>query len=193
MRLMNDILMIIAIAFGLAMDCLAVSLCIGSSPFPKNIRSIFRVSFHFGLFQGGMTLLGWLLGSTVVKLIAQFDHWLALLLLAWVGGRMIYEGIAQSEQQTKENCEDPTRGSTLVMLSVATSIDALGVGLSLALLKVNVTYASLIIGLVSLLLSIAGLLSGKQLGARFGKNVEIFGGMLLIFIGLRIVATHLLV
>ena len=93
-----------------------------------------------------MTLLGWLLGSTVVTLISGFDHWIAMLLLAWVGGRMILEGISNRAEKPVEDCSDPTRGSSLVMLSVATSIDALGVGLSLALLKVNVIAASLVIG-----------------------------------------------
>ncbi len=94
--------MLLVIAFGLAMDCFAASLGIGASPSPCTPRSIFRLSFHFGLFQGGMTLLRWLLGSTMVNLIAGFDHWIAILLLAM------------------EECSGPTRGSSLVMLSVAT-------------------------------------------------------------------------
>jgi putative Mn2+ efflux pump MntP len=189
---MTDFWMILIIAIGLAMDCFAVSLCIGASPAPQNHRSIFRVSFHFGLFQGGMTLLGWLLGSTVVNLIANFDHWIAMALLGWIGGRMIYEGLSKDDSSPIKACDDPTRGSSLVMLSVATSIDALGVGLSLALLKVNVWGASIIIGLVSLIVSIVGLLGGKKLNQRFGKQVEVLGGLVLVLIGLRIVITHLL-
>ena len=178
------------IAFGLAMDCFAVSLGIGASPTPCTPRSIFRLSFHFGLFQGGMTLLGWLLGSTVVALISGFDHWIAMLLLAWVGGRMILEGISNRAEKPVEDCSDPTRGSSLVMLSVATSIDALGVGLSLALLKVNVIAASLVIGAVSLIVSVIGLLGGSRLSRRFGKNVEVLGGLVLIVIGIRILISH---
>lgn len=191
MNMMTDFWMLLIIAVGLAMDCFTVSLCIGSSPVPKNIRSIFRVSFHFGLFQGGMTLLGWLLGSTVVNLIAAYDHWIAMLLLAWVGGRMVYEGFSNKKGSPVEDCDDPSRGGTLVMLSVATSIDALGVGLSLALLNVDVVAASLLIGIVSLILSIVGLRGGKRLNQRFGKRVEVLGGLVLILIGLRIVFTHL--
>lgn len=187
---MTDFWMLLVIAFGLAMDCFAVSLGIGASPSPCTPRSIFRLSFHFGLFQGGMTLLGWLLGSTVVNLIADFDHWIAMLLLAWVGGRMLVEGISKHEEKPVEECNDPTRGSSLVMLSVATSIDALGVGLSLALLKMNVIAASLIIGAVSLIVSVVGLLGGSRLSRRFGKGVEVLGGLVLIAIGLRIVLTH---
>ena len=189
---MTDFWMLLVIAFGLAMDCFAVSLGIGASPTPCTPRSIFRLSFHFGLFQGGMTLLGWLLGSTVVNLIAGFDHWIAMLLLAWVGGRMILEGISNRAEKPVEECSDPTRGSSLVMLSVATSIDALGVGLSLALLKVNVIAASLVIGAVSLIVSVIGLLGGSRLSRRFGKSVEVLGGLVLIAIGLRIVITHTL-
>ena len=189
---MTDFWMILIIAIGLAMDCFAVSLCIGSSPSPQNRRTIFRVSFHFGLFQGGMTFLGWLLGSTVVNLIANYDHWIALALLAWIGGRMMMEGFSKDDSSPVRACDDPSRGSSLVMLSVATSIDALGVGLSLALLKINVIGASLVIGLVSLLVSVVGLLGGRKLNQRFGKRVEVFGGLVLIAIGLRILITHLM-
>ena len=189
---MSDFWLIFVIAVGLAMDCFTVSLCIGSSPAPKNFRSIFRVSFHFGLFQGGMALLGWLLGSSIVNLIANFDHWIALALLGWVGGHMVYEGLSKSKDTSVNNCDDPSRGGTLVMLSVATSIDALGIGLSLGLLDVDVISASILIGVVSLILSIVGLLSGKFLNKQFGKIVEVIGGSVLIFIGLRIVVTHLM-
>lgn len=189
---MADFWIILVIAVGLAMDCFTVALCIGSSSAPQNPRSIFRVSFHFGLFQGGMALLGWLLGSTVVNLIANFDHWIAMALLGWIGGRMVHEGFTNTNSLSVQECDDPTRGSTLVMLSIATSIDALGVGLSLALLKFDIVAASLIIGLISLLLSIVGLLGGKRLNQRFGKKVEVIGGLVLIFIGLRIVITHLI-
>jgi putative Mn2+ efflux pump MntP len=187
---MTDFWMLLMIAFGLAMDCFAVSLGIGASPSPCTPRSIFRLSFHFGLFQAGMTLLGWLLGSTVVNMIAGFDHWIAMLLLAWVGGRMVLEGFSRHEEKPVEECSDPTRGSSLIMLSVATSIDALGVGLSLALLKLNVIVASLLIGAVSLAMSVIGLLGGSRLSRRFGKSVEVLGGLVLIAIGLRIVLTH---
>jgi len=189
---MTDIWIMIVIAVGLAMDCFAVSLGIGASPSPCTPRSIFRLSFHFGLFQGGMTLLGWLLGSTVVNLIAGMDHWIAMALLAWVGGRMVLEGVSKRDEAAEIECNDPTRGGSLVMLSVATSIDALGVGLSFAVLKLNVLAASLLIGLVSLLLSIIGLLGGTRLGHRFGKNMEVLGGLVLIGIGLRIVIMHLM-
>jgi putative Mn2+ efflux pump MntP len=185
-----ELVTVLFIAVGVAMDVFAVSLGIGCAGQATTARAKFRLAFHFGLFQGGMTLLGWLLGSTVVNLIAGFDHWIAMLLLAWVGGRMVLEGLSRHEEKPVEECSDPTRGSSLVMLSVATSIDALGVGLSLALLKVNVLSASLLIGAVSLVVSVIGLLGGSRLSRRFGKSVEVLGGLVLIAIGVRIVLTH---
>ncbi len=171
------------------MDCFAVSLGIGTSSFEKSARSIFRLAFHFGFFQGLMAFLGWLAGSTIVNLISNFDHWLAFVLLAWVGIRMIREGAGKDEDQEAQR--DPSRGKMLMVLCVATSLDALAVGLSMAMLKVDILLSSLVIGLVSLLLSVIGLLAGSGLGTRFGKKMEILGGLILNFIGLRILFTHL--
>ncbi|MDO9545313.1 MAG: manganese efflux pump MntP family protein [Pelolinea sp.] len=190
MKKMNEFLILLLIAVGLAVDCFTVSLCIGSSPRPLTFRSVFRVSFHFGLFQGGMAFLGWLLGTSLVQLLANVDHWIALLLLAWVGGRMILEGVSAQRELPEESCEDRTRGSSLVMLSIATSIDSLGVGLSLAFMDANITSASLLIGIISLILSIAGLFGGRRIGQRFGKRAGVIGGLVLIIIGLRIVIAH---
>lgn len=177
------------IALGLAMDCFAVSLGIGTCPVKLNRRMIFRVIWHFGLFQGGMTLIGWLVGSTVVDLISNVDHWIAFSLLVWVGGRMIISGLKKGD----EDCysEDPTRGKSLVMLSVATSIDALAVGLSLAFMQVKIVESSLLIGVTSAVLSLIGLFLGDRLSQRFGKGMEVVGGAVLVFIGIRIVVTHL--
>ena len=181
---------IFLIAIGLAMDCFAVSLGVGTAGTATGPRPTFRLFFHFGLFQGGMTLLGWLAGKTVVTYIAGVDHWVAFGLLAFVGVRMIRGGLRKTGDEPA--IPDPSRGLTLVMLSVATSIDALAVGLSLALLEVNVFWSALLIGGVSAMLSLAGLLLGNQLGLRFGKSMEILGGIILIGIGLRVVITHLI-
>jgi putative Mn2+ efflux pump MntP len=180
------------IAVGLAMDCFAVSLGVGACPVEINRRSIFRVTWHFGLFQAGMTLIGWLAGSTVVDLISNFDHWIAFFLLAWVGGRMVISGI-KNGKNAEEDCvtDDPTRGKSLIMLSIATSIDALAVGLSLALVKVDILQSAVMIGAASMLLSVAGLFLGTRLSRRFGKNMEVLGGIVLIGIGLRILFSHL--
>jgi manganese efflux pump family protein len=180
---------IFLIAVGLAMDCFAVSLGVGTAGTAVGPRPTFRLFFHFGLFQAGMTLLGWLAGKTVVSYVANFDHWVAFGLLIFVGVRMIRGGLQPAEAAPA--LPDPSRGLTLVMLSIATSIDALAVGLSLALLSVNVFWAALLIGGVSAGLSLVGLLLGNQLGLRFGKSMEILGGVILIGIGLRVLITHL--
>jgi len=178
------------LAVSLAMDCFAVSLGIGSSPLSITFRRVSRIAFHFGFFQFAMSCLGWLLGSSVVNFISGFDHWLAFALLAWVGIHMIHEGLS-GERQVVES-EDPTRGRTLIMLSLATSIDSLGVGLSLALLQINIFTASLLIGLVSLVFSAVGMRLGNSLSEKFGERMEIAGGILLLLIGLRILVTHLM-
>jgi manganese efflux pump family protein len=171
-------------AIGLAMDCFAVSLGAGTSRTCSSPRAILRMAFHFGLFQGLMTLLGWLAGSTISQYIAAFDHWVVLALLGWVGVRMVRSGL---DPNCEAHCIDPSRGRMLVMLCVATSIDALAVGLSLAFLSINILSSSLIIGLVTLVLSAFGLLSGHLMGHHFGKRMEIFGGLLLFGIGLSVV------
>ncbi|MFZ2098500.1 MAG: manganese efflux pump MntP family protein [Anaerolineales bacterium] len=180
---------IFLIAIGLAMDCFAVSLGVGTARTAVGFHSTFRLFFHFGLFQGGMTLLGWLAGKTVVTYIASVDHWVAFLLLVFVGGRMLRGGLRKEGEHPA--IPNPSRGLTLVVLSVATSIDALAVGLSLALLSLNVFWTALLIGGVSALLSLLGLLLGNQLGSRFGKSMQILGGIILIGIGLRVLLTHL--
>lgn len=178
------------VAVGLAMDAFAVSLGIGTSGAADRPRPVFRLSFHMGLFQGLMTLLGWLAGITVAGLIAAFDHWIALALLAFVGARMVRSGLHPEEEAQKE---DPSRGGTLVMVCIAVSIDALAVGLGLGMVNSSILQPSLVIGLVTTALSLFGLLAGGRLGHRFGHRMEVLGGLLLILIGLRIVYQHLFV
>ena len=184
-----DLISLIFTGIGLAMDCFAVSLGIGAGNIVRTFRPIFRLSFHFGLFQGLMTLLGWLVGTTIASLIANVDHWIALVLLGWVGTRMIIEGLKPPDDNLRRT--DPSRGSTLVLLAVATSLDAMAVGLSLAIVKVNIWTSSLLIGGISLALSLTGLLIGNRLGTTFGRRMEIIGGLILNGIGLRILITHL--
>ncbi|MEJ5202051.1 MAG: manganese efflux pump MntP family protein, partial [Anaerolineales bacterium] len=150
--------------------------------------AIFRLAFHFGLFQSLMTTLGWLLGSTIVALIAAFDHWVAFVLLLYVGINMIRSGLKPDSQSFPS---DPSRGALLVMLSVATSLDALAVGLSLAMLRVSILFPTIVIGLTAAGLSLIGLLTGSRLGKTFGKRMEVAGGLTLVGIGTRILFTHL--
>jgi putative Mn2+ efflux pump MntP len=186
---MEDIIIIFIIAISLAMDCFAVSLGLGCASVPCNAQSIFRLAFHFGFFQGGMAWLGWFIGNTILPYIEAYDHWIAFLLLAWIGIRMIKDGIANKPEKV---VEDPTRGWTLIMLSIATSIDALGVGLSLSVVESDVLLTGLIIGITSTIFTVIGLKFGKKLNRRFGRRVEILGGLILVTIGTRLVITHMI-
>ena len=180
---------IILIAIGLAMDATAVSLVAAASGYAGDPRAVFRLSFHFGLFQFIMPILGWVLGRSVVDHIASVDHWVAFGLLLFVGARMIRSGVKPFEQELKK---DPSRGATLIMLSIATSIDALAIGLSIAILEVSIWYPSVIIGAVTSLLCLVAIRIGNRIGTRFGQRMEIVGGVILIAIGLRILVSHLL-
>ena len=181
---------VLLIAVGLAMDCFAVSLGIGASEHINSLRPALRLAFHFGLFQAMMPVIGWLAGRSVEQLISGFDHWIAFGLLAFVGLRMIRSGLSTAEVGTIS--KDPSRGRTMVMLSVATSIDALAVGISLAALKVQIVYPAIVIGLTTLTLSLIALALGRKLGERLGNRMEILGGLILIAIGVRVVLSHLL-
>lgn len=177
------------IAFGLAMDAFAVSLGASTSGKISGFRSKFRMAFHFGLFQALMTVLGWLAGGTIAPYIHHIDHWIGLALLAYVGTNMIRSGLG-----FKDTCleNDPSKGKTLILLCVATSIDALAVGLGMAMLANPILLPAIIIGVVTLSLSSVGLMAGDKLSEKFGKRMEIVGGLILIGIGIRVVLTHIL-
>lgn len=184
-----DSLSIFIIAVGLAIDCFAVSIS-GSIALRKvSPAQMLRVALAFGAFQAGMTALGWLLGQTVVDLIESFDHWIAFGLLTLVGAHMLWESFRADTDGKKV---DITKWLTLLVLSIATSIDALAVGVSFAFLEVNLAYACAVIGAAAFVLSIAGLALGKRLGKIVGKRAEIIGGIVLIGIGVRILLDHLL-
>ncbi len=180
---------VLLIALSMAMDAFAVCLSAGTLRETQGPRPAFRLSFHFGLFQFIMPILGWLAGTTIEPYIRNYDHWLAFGLLGFVGGRMIYSAVNHAEESERA---DPSRGWTLVLLSIAVSIDALAVGLSLGILGVFVWYPAILIGVVTGLLSLVGLRLGNTLGRRLGKPVEIAGGLVLIGLGLRILISHLI-
>ena len=176
------------IAIGLAMDAFAVSLGVATAGQAGTFRAKFRMAFHFGFFQALMTLLGWLMGSTIAGYISNIDHWIALALLGYVGINMIRSGLGKRP----EKClPDPSRGRTLIMLCIATSLDALAVGLSMAMIQAPVVVPALIIGAVCLILSSIGLEAGTHLGVKFGQRMEIVGGLILLGIGIEIVINHL--
>lgn len=183
-----DILTLLLIAIGLAMDVFAVSLGVGIQFKKPTFRQIFRLSFHSGLFQALMPIIGWSAGLGVEKLVEAYDHWVAFGLLAFIGGKMIYES---SRNDREALSSDPTKGMTLIILSIATSIDALAVGFSLALLKINIWFPSVIIGIVAMVMSIIGILLGKRVGVLFGRRVSMVGGLILFIIGFKILFEHL--
>jgi len=182
-----SLLEIILIAVGLAMDAFAVSVGAGTLTSMKDIRSTVRLAFHFGLFQFMMPVAGWFLGSGVQDYVESVDHWIAFILLGYIGIKMINESFKKTEEQ-KAN---PSKGRDLVILSFATSIDALVVGFTLAMLDVNIWFPSVIIGVVTGLLSILGIWLGRKLGKNLGRRMEVAGGVILILIGLKILIEHL--
>jgi len=184
-----SLLEVFLIALGLAMDAFAVCLCAGTTGFINGPRPVFRLAFHFGLFQALMPALGWLVGMGVERYIATFDHWVAFGLLAFVGVRMIRSGL---NPDGDDDCVDPSRGGTMVMLAIATSIDAFAVGLSFAVLRVSIVWPVVIIGVVAALMSVLGIYLGNRLGETFGKRMEVIGGLILVIIGIRVVISHML-
>ena len=148
---------------------------------------ILRLASAFGVFQFIMPIIGWLAGLTIVNIIAGYDHWVAFALLAYVGSRMIWQALKKDEEK---ETDDQTKGLSLLMLSIATSIDALAVGFSFSLLKTNIILPALIIGVVCFLMTVTGMLFGKGLAGIFGKKVGIFGGIVLIAIGVKILIDH---
>ena len=182
-------LSLLALACALAMDAFAVAMVTGLTLRPLTRRHVFRLAFHFGLFQALMPALGWAAGNAVRNYIAAFDHWIAFGLLTFVGGRMIW-GALTGDGDKAAAANDPTSGWSLVVLSVATSIDALAVGLSLAMLGLPIVVPAVIIGLVAAAFTAVGMALGRRLGSLWGKRVEILGGLILIGIGVEIVVEH---
>jgi putative Mn2+ efflux pump MntP len=178
----------VLIAFGLAMDAFAVSIAAGLVISPLTGRHVFRASFHFGLFQFLMPVLGWAAGLSVASLISSWDHWVAFALLAFIGGKMLLEARRDDEERS---AKDPTRGWSLVTLSVATSIDALAVGLSIAFLEVSIWQPAIIIGVVCAAMSALGITFGNRIGRRWGRWAGALGGLVLVGIGVRILVSHL--
>ena len=179
---------LLGISVGLAMDALAVSIAAGLTIASVTPRHTFRIAWHFGLFQFMMPILGWMAGKKLLGYVSEYDHWVAFVLLAAVGGKMLLDAATGKENQCKA---DPTRGLMLVTLSIATSIDALAVGVSMALMRVSVWTASAVIGIVAAVLSAIGISCGSRIGPRWGRWAEIAGGCVLLLIGARILAHHL--
>jgi len=185
-----SLLLILGIALALAMDAFAVSIGLGMSLKPATGGQTFRLASSFGVFQFVMAVLGWSAGETLIRHIEKYDHWVAFALLLGVGGKMIYESL-EPEKDSKAERSDPTRGVSLLVLSVATSLDSLAVGLSLAALRVPIVFPAVVIGIVAFTMTVIGMKLGPAVGRIIGRRAELLGGVVLILIGVKILVEHL--
>jgi len=185
---------IILLGIGLSMDALAVAIANGIAIKDLKLRHCFKIAAFFGFFQALMPVLGYLCGTYIKVWIESFDHWVAFILLAIIGGKMLMDGL--KKENIDDGCpvpqSDPTDTKKLLVMAVATSIDALAVGITLAVAGTNILPAAAMIGTITFFISFLGVLLGKQLGCLFEKRAAVFGGLVLIGIGLKILLEHLL-
>ena len=177
---------------GLSMDAFAVSVCKGLGMRKLNKKQALIIGLYFGGFQALMPLIGWLLGSQFQQYITSIDHWIAFILLGFIGGKMMVEAVREwNEEETVEVMDAPIDHKNMFVLAVATSIDALAVGITFAFLNVSIMEACLIIGCTTFVLSVIGVVVGNFFGTRYKRKAEIAGGVILILIGLKILLEHL--
>lgn len=182
------LLSIVLIAIGLSMDAFAVAVCKGLKMRRIDYGKTLLIALFFGGFQALMPLIGWLLGVKFQRHIENFDHWIAFFLLAFIGGKMIYESFKADDDETM----DEFSIYELFILAIATSIDALAVGIAFAMLRdVNIFYSASIIGLITFILSAIGVAVGNKFGAVYKNKAELTGGIILVFLGLKILLEHL--
>ncbi len=186
---MDILITSVLIGLGLAMDCMAVSFAAGANQRTARFTTAITLATFFGGFQCGMTILGWLLGNGFAEFISAYDHWIASGLLGIIGAKMLIEGV---KDEKDENPPDVLHLIPVVILAIATSIDALAVGIGFAFLQVNPLLPAVIIGLVAALISVIGVYFGGKAGHILGKKVDILGGTILIAIGLKILLDHTL-
>lgn len=179
-------------AIALSMDAFAVSVCKGLGMRRMRYDQALVISLYFGVFQALMPLIGWLLGTSFSRYIQAFDHWIAFVLLAFLGGKMLWDVFHEKEDGEQKSAERRLDHRELFMLAIATSIDALAVGIAFACLDVNIWSSISIIGVTTLVISFAGVWIGNRFGNRFQKKAEIAGGLVLILIGVKILAEHLI-
>lgn len=182
---------LLLIAVGLSMDAFAVSICKGLGMKKVNLKVAFALALFFGGFQALMPLIGWALGGQFLWLISPIDHWIAFVLLAVIGGKMLWEAFHDEEGEDDGKPADKIDLGEFFILAVATSIDALAVGISFAALAVDIVPSILIIGVVTFCFTIAGVFVGNFFGSRYEKPASIVGGVVLILIGLKILLEHL--
>ena len=179
---------IILISIGLAMDAFAVSVCKGLSMKKLEVKKVVIIGLYFGIFQGMMPLIGYLLGVNFTELVESIDHWIAFILLGFIGGKMIKEALSKEDGQ----CNDSVAFKEMVVLAIATSIDALAVGITFAFLKTSYVWLSFIlIGVITFVLSMIGVGIGNKFGCKYEKKAEFAGGLILILLGIKILLEHL--
>ena len=184
-----QLLTILSFAVALAMDAFAVAIATGANLKYISFRQAFRLSWHFGLFQALMLIIGWWLGTSVQRYVEAYAHWLAFVLLALVGSNMLREAVKADAEEAKDHIpKDSTKGMSLVILSTATSIDAMAVGLSMSMVNVSIIYPAIIIGIVAVGFTIVGIHLGERVArlAWLSMSAEIIGGLVLWLIGLNI-------
>ena len=182
-----EILEIILIAIGVAMDAFAVSICKGLSMKKMNWKKALIIGAYFGIFQGVMPLIGYFLGVTFQNLVTQIDHWVAFVLLSFVGLKMLKEAFANDS----ENINDNVDFKTMIVLAIATSIDALAIGITFAFLQTNILLAISIIGIITFAVCVIGVKIGNKFGDKYERKAETVGGLILIFMGIKILLEHL--
>ena len=178
---------LLTIGVGLAMDAFAVSVCKGLSMKKLTVSKAGIVGFYFGAFQALMPVIGYFLGVGFKASITAVDHWIAFILLGLIGGNMIKEALSDEE----ENCDDDLSFKTMIMLAIATSIDALAVGVTFAFLNVNIFLAASIIGVTTFVISVCGVKIGNVFGLKYKSKAELAGGIILILMGVKILLEHL--
>lgn len=178
---------ILLISIGLAMDAFAVSICKGLSIKKMNWKNAIIIGLYFGIFQAGMPILGYFLGSTFERFITNIDHWIAFALLTGIGFDMLKEAFSKES----EHSNDKVDFKTMIILSIATSIDALAVGITFACLKTKIIVPAITIGIITFLMSVIGVKIGNKFGDKYERKAEIMGGVILILLGIKILLEHL--
>ncbi len=191
-KIMATIFELFLLGVGLSMDAFAVAVCKGLSMRRINKNQTLIIGLYFGGFQALMPFWGWLLGSQFQQYITSIDHWIAFILLGYIGGKMIYEAIKEwKEEEVAEVMDPPLDHKNMFMLAVATSIDALAVGITFAFLQTPIVEAISIIGCTTFVISIVGVVVGNLFGSRYKNKAELVGGVILVCIGLKILLEHL--
>lgn len=181
------IIEVVLIAIGLAMDAFAVSVCKGISFKKMSWKKATIVGLYFGIFQALMPVIGYFLGTAFETLVTRIDHWIAFILLSLIGLNMLKEAFGEND----ECCDDSVDFKTMAILSIATSIDALAIGITFAFLKTNILISALLIGIITFVICILGVKIGNKFGDKYEKNAEVVGGLILILMGLKILLEHL--